>query len=78
MISDLQKAWQASQQADQDLAAWAKDESQGCSANSQNDPSFKAAAGPDGRATRFKKAFVKQWNPIATQYRLPSYKWDQL
>ena len=78
MISDLAKAWRASQQADQDLAAWAKDESQGCSTNSQHDPNFQAAVGPDGRATHFKKAFVEQWNPIAARYSLPSYKWDQL
>ena len=78
MLSDLARAWQASAQADQDLAAWAKDESRGCSANSSSDANFRAAAGPDRRATRFKKAFVRQWNPVASQYSLPSYPWNRL
>jgi hypothetical protein len=78
LLSALEKAWDASAQADRDLAAWAKDESQGCSTNSSADPNFQAANGPDRRATRFKKAFASQWDPIASQYSLPSYRWNQL
>ena len=79
MLQALTAAWQASATADQDFARWARDElSQGCSPNDQADPSFQAAAGPDGRATTGKKAFVNLWNPMAAQYGLPSYRWNQL
>ena len=79
MIAALTKAWQASVQADQDFAAWAQDESShGCHKNSTSDPHFRAAAGPDNRATQYKKVFTASWNPIAAQYGLPTYQWDQL
>jgi Double zinc ribbon len=79
MLQQLASAWRASARADQDFAQWANDElSQGCTPNDQSDPNFQAAAGPDARATAGKKAFVRAWNPIATQYRLTSYSWDQL
>ncbi len=79
MLQALTGAWQASATADQDFARWAQDElSQGCTHNDQADPSFQAAAGPDRQATTGKKAFVNLWNPMATQYGLPSYRWNQL
>ena len=79
MIQALTKAWQASVQADQDFAAWAQDQSShGCTKNSTSDPHFRAAIGPDNRATRYKKVFAADWNPIAAQYGLPVYQWDQL
>ena len=79
MLQDLTRAWQASAAADQDLAQWAQDESSGgCTPNDHADPHFKAAAGPDGQATSAKQAFVAQWNPIASEYGLASYQWNQL
>jgi hypothetical protein len=79
MLQALTGAWLASATADQDFARWAQDElSQGCIPGDQADPSFQAAAGPDGQATAGKKAFVNLWNPTAAQYRLPSYRWNQL
>jgi hypothetical protein len=79
MLKALTGAWQASATADRDFARWAQDElSQGCTRNDQADPSFQAAAGPDDRATTRKKAFVSLWNPMAAQYGLPSYRWNQL
>ncbi len=79
MLQALTGAWQASATADQDFAQWAQDElSQGCTPNDQADPNFQAAAGPDGQATTGKKAFVSLWNPVAAQYGLPSYRWNQL
>jgi len=79
MIAALTTAWRTSVQADRDFAAWAQDESsRGCHKNSTSDPHFRAATGPDNRATRYKKVFVASWNPIAAQYGLPSYRWDQL
>jgi hypothetical protein len=79
MLQALTRAWLASATADQDFARWAQDElSQGCTQNDQADPNFRAAKAPDAQATTDKKAFVKLWNPIATQYGLTSYLWNQL
>jgi hypothetical protein len=79
MLQALTGAWQASATADRDFAQWAQEElSQGCTQNDQADPNFQAAAAPDAQATADKKAFVNLWNPIATQYGLTSYTWNQL
>ena len=79
MIAALAKAWQTSVQADRDFAAWAQDEnSHSCHKNSTSDPHFRAATGPDNRATQYKKVFAASWTPIAAQYGLPTYQWDQL
>ena len=79
MLQALTGAWLASATADQDFARWAQDElAQGCAPNDQADPGFQAAAGPDSRATTDKKAFANLWNPMAAQYGLPSYRWNQL
>jgi hypothetical protein len=79
MMSALTGAWQASAQADSDLAKWATDESGGCHKKTvQNDPNYKASLGPDSTATNDKQSFVAQWNPIATRYGLKTYRWEQL
>ncbi len=79
MLQDLTRAWQASAAADQDLSQWAQDESTGaCTPNDHADPHFQAAVGPDDQATSAKQAFVSQWNPIASEYGLASYQWNQL
>ena len=79
MLQSLSGAWQASAAADQDLGKWAQDEvSKGCTPNDQADANFQAAEGPDGQATTDKKAFVGQWNSIASQYGLTKYQWNQL
>ncbi|MGH3227326.1 MAG: protein kinase domain-containing protein [Streptosporangiaceae bacterium] len=79
MLSDLTTAWQASGQADQDFAHWTRDEiSRGCSTNYRSDVSYRAATGPDERATTDKKAFAKQWAAIANEYGLPSYQYSQI
>jgi hypothetical protein len=77
MISSLTQAWQASISADQDFAAWAADESASCTPDGA-DPHLAAATGPDDLATQDKTAFVNSWNPIATQYGLPTYAQSQL
>ena len=76
----LTSAWQNSIKADQDFAHWARDEiSGGCTSGNQSaDPHAQAAAGPDALATTGKQAFVGQWNPVATRYGLPTYRWNQL
>jgi hypothetical protein len=79
LLQDLAGAWQASIAADKDFAKWANDEiTQGCVPNDTADPGAVAANGPDTQATKDKQAFVSLWNPIATQYGLTTYQWDQL
>lgn len=80
MLAALTSAWQNSIKADRDFAHWAKDEiSGGCTSGNQSaDPHAQAAAGPDALATTGKQAFVGQWNPVATRYGLPTYRWNQL
>ena len=79
MLQDLTRAWQASASADQDLSQWAQDESAGaCTPDDHADPHFQAAVGPDNQATSAKQAFVSQWNPIASEYGLANYQWNQL
>ena len=79
MLQDLTGAWHASIDADKDFAQWANDEiMHGCVQNDTSDPGAVAANGPDAEATTDKQAFVSMWNPIATQYGLTTYTWDQL
>lgn len=79
MLQDLIGAWQSSYLADQDFAGWANDEnSNGCTANDTSDSYYQAAAEPDDQATTDKQAFVNLWNPIASQYGLPNYQWNEL
>ena len=80
MLAALTSAWQNSINADQDFAQWAQDEiSNGCTSNNQSSDSYaQAAAEPDAQATTGKQTFVGQWNPIATRYGLPTYRWNQL
>jgi len=79
MLQDLTVAWQASGQADQDFAQWTRDEiSRGCSTNYQSDASYQAATAPDDQATKDKQAFAAQWAPVAGQYGLPLYQYNQI
>ena len=79
MLQDLTTAWQASGQADQDLANWTQDEiSHGCSTNDRSDASYRAAMGPDEQATKYKKAFAALWTAIADEYGLPRYHYNQI
>ena len=71
LVSDLTQAWQASIAADQAYARWANDEiTQGCVPNDTSDPGYQATITPNLNATKYKTAFVAQWNPIAAQYGL--------
>jgi hypothetical protein len=79
MLPDLSAAWQASGQADQDFAGWAHDEiSHGCSTNYRSDASYQATTRPDDQATKDKKAFAALWAPIADDYGLPLYRYNQI
>jgi hypothetical protein len=79
MLQALTGAWLASATADRDFTRWAQDElSQGCAQNDQADLNFQAATAPDAQASSDKKVFVNLWDPIAAQYGLTSYLWNQL
>jgi hypothetical protein len=78
MLQDLTLAWQASAEADQDFASWTQDEISRCSTDDQSDPSYQAAMAPDNEATKYKKAFVALWTPIANEYGLPLYQYSQI
>jgi hypothetical protein len=79
MLQALTSAWQASVQADQDYVQWVRDEaSRACTPNDHSDSGYRKALGPDGQATAGKKEFVRLWNPLADQYGLTGYKWNQL
>lgn len=80
MTQDLSGAWQASEQADQDFAAWAsaEDSGSGCRPDDLANVSYQAARQPDDEATSDKHAFVRFWNPIATRYGLTTYQWNQM
>jgi hypothetical protein len=79
LLSDLSGGWQASQQADQDYAQWAGDQSaNGCTQQAYSDPAYTAAATPNNQATADKTSFVALWNPVAQQYGLATYTKDNL
>jgi hypothetical protein len=79
MIQTLTMAWQASEQVDDDYSSWASAEyAQGCVPDDTSNPYFQAAGTPNTQATQYKQNFVNAWNPIATEYGLATYQWDQL
>jgi hypothetical protein len=79
LLGDITSAWQASVRADKDYAKWAQDlVSAGCAGGNPSDPHFAAAKSPNLQATADKKAFVRQWNPLAVQYGLTVYRQGEL
>jgi len=78
MLADLTSAWQNSIQADQDLATWARDEASRRCKRYQSNPAEAAAVAPSERATAAKQAFARLWDPMASQYGLPTYQPTQL
>jgi hypothetical protein len=78
LLRDLTQAWQASVAADQAFAQWANAELAGCTPGDTGSPAYQATVTPDKNATRYKTAFVSQWNPLATAYGLTRYSQQQL
>jgi hypothetical protein len=75
LLTSLADAWQVSIMADDDFAAWARDEAAGvCTVNGGSDPHFQAAYGPDIQATRDKRAVTRLWDPLAARFGLPAYQ----
>jgi hypothetical protein len=79
MLQDLTGAWQASAQVHTDLARWTNDNiARGCHRKSHSDAALRSSYVPDGQATTDKQAFARLWNPVARQYGLTTYHWNQL
>lgn len=80
LLQELTIAWQASAQVDNDLHDWAQDEiSGGCHPKKVlSDPKYQASLGPDNTASSHKAEFAQGWAPIARQYGLPAYSYDQI
>jgi hypothetical protein len=79
MLQDLAGAWQASAQADTDLARWADGKiAHGCHRHGGSDGGLRASYAPDGQATADKRAFASLWDPVARRYGLTAYQWNQL
>ena len=58
--------------------AWAKEQTDKTLAIVKADPNYQAAVTPNQQATQNKMAFAALWDPIATQYNLTAYQWNQL
>jgi len=88
IIPDLSDAWVADQQEYAGFGQWAQDEDsvRGCyPAGDIANPSaqeangfYQDAADDGGEATPYMQNLVGLWNPIATEYGLTTYKWNQL
>jgi hypothetical protein len=66
-------AWENSLSSDQSYAAWANDEIEnGCTTNDFSDSNYEAAQSSDSASTAAKTSFANLWNPIASQYNLPT------
>jgi hypothetical protein len=69
----LAGAWTNSKASDQSYADWAGDElNNGCTINDTSDPNYQNAQSSDSQSTTEKTMFTNLWNPIATQYGLPT------
>ncbi len=69
----LAGAWTNSKASDDSYANWANDElNNGCTPNDTSDPNYQDAQSSDAQSTTDKTAFANLWNPIATQYGLPT------
>jgi hypothetical protein len=59
--------------SDQSYAAWATDEiNNGCTVNDDSDLNCQNAQPSDGLSTANKTSFAALWNPVASQYNVPT------
>ncbi|MFF7995624.1 hypothetical protein ACFZDG_38365 [Kitasatospora xanthocidica] len=72
LIEQLNAAWTASAQADDEYAAWAQDAQASCDAKKQDNQHYKNAVQASGTATNAKKQASTLWNTIAGQTGLPN------
>ncbi|MFE7525613.1 hypothetical protein ACFU7Y_07805 [Kitasatospora sp. NPDC057542] len=72
LVDQLNAAWTASAQADDEYAAWAQDAQGSCDAKKQDNQHYKNAVQASGTATTAKKQAATLWNAIAAQTGLPN------
>ncbi|MGW2252330.1 hypothetical protein ACWCXH_19305 [Kitasatospora sp. NPDC001660] len=72
LVEQLNAAWTASAQADDEYAAWASDSQAPGACGKQDNQHYKNAVAASGTATTAKKQASTLWNAIATQTGLPS------
>ncbi|MBV6698572.1 hypothetical protein [Kitasatospora aureofaciens] len=72
LVEQLNAAWTASAQADDEYAAWASDSQAPGACGKQDNQHYKNAVAASGTATTAKKQAATLWNAIATQAGLPS------
>ncbi|MEU9041897.1 MULTISPECIES: hypothetical protein [unclassified Kitasatospora] len=72
LVEQLNAAWTASAQADDEYAAWAQDAQASCDAKKQDNQHYKNAVQASGTATTAKKQASTLWNTIAGQTGLPN------
>ncbi|WP_181139463.1 hypothetical protein [Streptomyces sp. Ru71] len=79
LLSTLRTAWRSSEEADRAYARVVDEVSGNCSADAVNSSgAWQDAADASAEATRAKKDFVTQWNPLAEQYGLTTLVWSDL
>ncbi|MQS13613.1 hypothetical protein F7Q99_15375 [Streptomyces kaniharaensis] len=72
LVEQLNAAWTASAQADDEYAAWASDSQAPGACGKGDNQHYKNAVTASGQATTAKKQAANLWNAIATQSGLPS------
>ncbi|MGW0792134.1 hypothetical protein ACWD04_28900 [Streptomyces sp. NPDC002911] len=79
MTEALRSGWQESADADRSYAQLSEEALSGCSSQSVISSShWSDAAGASTRATRAKKDFVAEWNPLAEEHGLTTMSWDDV
>jgi hypothetical protein len=79
LLSDLNSALQASDQADQYFVLWMGDiEGTSCPYATTSDSNYQAATAASSLADSAKQAFLALWNPIAAQFGLTQYTAGQI
>lgn len=79
LLSDLNAALQASDQADQDFVLWMGDiEGTSCPYATTSDSNYQAATAASSQADSAKQAFLALWNPVAAQFGLTQYTAGQI
>ncbi|ALO09380.1 Serine/threonine protein kinase [Streptomyces venezuelae] len=79
MRKSLESGWQASAAADRAYARLAEEMLSGCTPRAVTSSSqWQKASDASTRATRAKKDFVSDWNPMAKEHGLTTMSWDEV
>ena len=79
LVSDVNSALKASDQADQDFVRWMHDiEGSSCPYVSSSDSNYQGATSASAQADGAKQALLSLWNPVAAQFALTQYTAGQI